>query len=218
MSRSDQPGPDESDGTPLDAAESASTEETTAGSVDAAPAPADPADTTATAKPAPTRSGNRGILILSAVGVVLLVAGVVVYLLTGDDSTDTASPDVPTIENSIAPSGVVPAQPSGGTTATITAPSSASRAAAGDAQKVAEQVAQAITASDLGTLGQLSCDPSSIGSDDTFPADAKVEVVGDPTVNGDNATVKVKVSIPNAPAAEVPMPLIKKDGRWCIPG
>ena len=183
--------------------------------------PVEPTD-----EPAPAATGNRKILFVAAAAVVVLVvAGVVVYLMTGDDSTDTASPDVPTIVDSNSPSSVGPARPPGGATATITAPSSSASSTpaapagdAGDAQQVASQAAKAITDSDLGTLGRLSCDPSTVGDDDTFPADAKVEVIGDPQVNGDTATVDVKVTIPNAPPATVPMPLVKQDGRWCIPG
>lgn len=166
-------------------------------------------------------SGRRKPLIFgAAVVVVLVVAGVVVYLLTRDDSTPTAGgPDVPSIANPTGSSSVGPARPPGGVTATITAPSSTPSAAAGggDAREVAEEAAEAITTSDLKTLGELSCDPGAVNPDEnTFPADAKVEVVGDPQINGDTATVNVKVMIADAPPATVPMPLIKQDGHWCI--
>ena len=204
MSQSDEPRPDEPD-------EQASAEET---SVEETPEP----------EPASAGGGNRKVLLIAAAAVVVLVvAGVVVYLLTRDDSTTTASdPDVPTIENPNSPSSAGPARPPGGVTATITAPSSSPSAAApageaGAAQDVAEQAAKAITDSDLKTLGELSCDPGAVSEDDdTFPADAKVEVVGNPQVNGDTATVDVKVMIADAPPATVPMPLVKQDGRWCI--
>jgi hypothetical protein len=207
VSPSDEPGPEESDDAPVSAAQAPDST--------AEPAPDEPA----------AGGGNRKILLISAaVVVVLVVAGVVIYLVTRGDSVDTASgPDVPSIENPNEPSSVGPARPPGEATGTITAPPSSPSAAApagdaGAAQDVAKQPAQAITDSDLKTLGELSCDPGTVNpDDDTFPADAKVEVVGDPEVNGDTATVKVKVMIAEAPPATVPMPLVKQDGRWCIP-
>lgn len=187
-------------------------------------APAEPEEPETDPVAGSSGSGNRKVLFISAAAVVVLVvAGVVVYLLTRDDSSTTAGgPEVPSIENSDSPSSVGPARPPGGVTATITAPSTsqappAAGGEAGAAQDVAEQAAEAITASDLKTLGELSCDPDAVDpADDTFPADAKVEVVGNPQVNGDTATVDVKVMIADAPPATVPMPLVKKDGRWCI--
>lgn len=210
MSQSDEPRPEEPDDARV-SAEETPTEET---------AP----DTAAEPSPA-AGTGNRKVLLISAAAVVVLVvAGVVVYLLTRDDSSGTAgAPGVPSIENPDQPSSVGPARPPGGVTATITAPSSspspspAAGGEAGAAQDVAEQAAQAITDADLKTLGELSCDPDAVNpEDDTFPADAKVEVVGNPQVNGDTATVDVKVVIADAPPATVPMPLVKQDGRWCI--
>lgn len=199
MSPSDESRPEESDDTPV-------TPDST---------PDEPA----------AGGGNRKTLLIAAAAVVVLVvAGVVIYLVTRDDSAETAGgPDVPSIANPNDPTSAGPAQPPGEATGTITAPtpSSSAPAPAGDAgaaQDVAEQAAQAITDSDLKTLGELSCDPDTVNpDDDTFPADAKVEVVGDPQVNGDTATVNVKVMIADAPPATVPMPLVKQDGRWCIP-
>jgi hypothetical protein len=81
---------------------------------------------------------------------------------------------------------------------------------------VAEQAASAISDADMTTLAELSCDPASVGDEDTFPPDAKVEVVGEPEITGDAASVNVKVTIGQQPPATVPMPLIKQDGRWCI--
>jgi hypothetical protein len=216
VSQSDEPRPEESDSASVNAEETPTEEatpDTTTEDADSAPA----------ADSAGAGAGNRKVLLFAAAAVVVLVvAGVLVYLLTKDDSSATAgSPDVPTIQNSDSPSSVGPARPPGGVTATITAPTSSAGAAAGGeagaAQDVAEQAAQAITAADLKTLGELSCDPSAVNpEDDTFPADAKVEVVGNPQVNGDTATVDVKVMIADAPPATVPMPLVKQDGRWCI--
>lgn len=169
--------------------------------------------------------GRRKIWLFSiAAVVVLVVAGMVVFLLTRGDSTEDASgPGVPTIQDSNAPSTKAPVSPpAGGTTATITAPSSTASAAvpagdAGNVESVAEQAATAITNADVKTLAQLSCDPSSAGEEDTFPTDATVEVIGEPQVNGDTATITVRVTIKGVEPTEIPMPLTKQDGRWCIP-
>jgi hypothetical protein len=85
------------------------------------------------------------------------------------------------------------------------------------AQSVAEQAANAISSADAETLVQLSCDPSQVGSEESIDTDTKVEVVGEPQITGDTATVDVEVTVPGAEPAVVPMPLTKKDGRWCIP-
>lgn len=168
------------------------------------------------------RSGNRRtVLVASAIAVVVLVvAGVLVYALTGNDSKDDASPVVPSIADSGDQStSAGPGTPTGSAPPPIQ--SSAAPPAAGDAgaaQSVAEQAASAITSADMNTLTQLSCDPSTVGDDDTFPPDAKVEVVGEPQITGEAATVDVKVTIGEQPPATVPMPLVKQDGRWCIPG
>jgi len=156
--------------------------------------------------------------------VVLVVAGLVAFALTRGDSTkDASGPGVPTIQDSNAPSTRAPVSPPAvGTTATITAPSSTATAAppaadAGNVESVAEQAATAITNADVKTLAQLSCDPSSAGEEDTFPTDATVEVIGEPQVNGETATITVRVTIKGVDPTEIPMPLTKQDGRWCIP-
>jgi hypothetical protein len=82
---------------------------------------------------------------------------------------------------------------------------------------VAEQAATAITNADVKTLAQLSCDPASAGEEDTFPTDATVEVIGEPQVDGETATITVRVTIKGVDPTEIPMPLTKQDGRWCIP-
>jgi hypothetical protein len=56
-----------------------------------------------------------------------------------------------------------------------------------------------------------------VATEDTFPADAKATVVGEPKVTGDTATVDIELTIGNSEPTTVPMPLTKKDGRWCVP-
>ena len=169
--------------------------------------------------------GRNKVLIISVVAVVvLLLAGLVVYLLTsGDDSGNQAdqSRDVPTITGSAAPTTEGTASPSASVAppATATGVTGAPEAPkdAQDAESVAEQVATAISGADVTTLNELSCDPGSAGTEETFPADAKAEVVGEPKITGDTATVDLKLTIGQNEPATVPMPLTKKDGRWCIP-
>jgi hypothetical protein len=168
---------------------------------------------------------SRKVLITTvAAVVVLVVAGVVVYLLTSGDDTDdqaTQPRDVPTITGSAAPpttgattpgASVAPPATATGVTGVTGAPEEAQ-----DAQAVAEEVATAISGADVGTLNELSCEPGSAGTEDSFPADAKAEVVGEPKITGDTATVDLKLTIGQNEPATVPMPLTKKDGRWCIP-
>jgi hypothetical protein len=166
------------------------------------------------------------VLVSAAAVVVLALIGVAIYLLVSDDSSDdTAARPVPTIEDSgSAGTTTSTTTPPAGPTSSLTLPPStgastevtAGGADSGDAQSVAEQAASAISSADTSTLSQLSCDPSTAGDEDTFPAGAKAEVVGEPKISGDTATIDVKLTFDGAEPAVVPMPLTKQDGRWCI--
>lgn len=173
------------------------------------------------ATPDPT-AGRRKVWLFSiAAVVVLLVAGVVVYLLTsGDDADNTAGTGVPTITGAEQPTASTtapePAAPGASTaSATATAPPAADDP--GQVQSVAEQAATAISSADVTTLAQLACDPATAGTEETFPANAKAEVAGPPQVDGDTATVLLRLTIGENPPTEVPMPMRKQDGRWCVP-
>lgn len=175
--------------------------------------------------------GRRKIVWVSAASVVVLaVVGLVVYLLTsGDDSgDDTAGPGVPTIEGSAPPAGTIPSSPPAGSTQPLSPRASASSPSeapppppqgedAVAAESVAEQAASAISSADVTTLAELSCDPSSVGTEETFPANARAEVIGEPQIDGDTATVDIRLTIEGAEPTTVPIPLTRLDGRWCIP-
>jgi hypothetical protein len=171
--------------------------------------------------------GRRLVLLISVAAVaVLAVIGVVVYQLTsGDDAADEAAGEVPVITGSAVPTSTIPAPPPAGSTPPpLTTSSSATSAApppegadAGAAQSVAEQAAAAISGADVATLNQLSCDPTTAGGEETFPADAKAEVVGEPKIDGDTATIDVQLTLEGAEPTVVPMPLTWQDNRWCIP-
>ena len=168
--------------------------------------------------------GRKKVLIISVVAVVVLVvAGLVIYLLAGgDDPEDQAGQpgDVPTITGSATPTTEATT-----TGASVAPPATATGVTGGpeapqeeqEAESVAEQVATAISGADVSTLNELSCEPGSAGTEESFPADAKAEVVGEPKITGDTATVDLKLTIGQNEPTTVPMPLTKKDGRWCIP-
>lgn len=167
-------------------------------------------------------SGGRNKVLIASVAavVVLVVAGVVIYLLTSGDGDDQATEGqgVPTITGSQAPTTPDPTSAS----ATVAPPATATGVTGAPeeiqaAQSIAEEAATAITGADVTALNKLSCDPASAATEDTFPADAKAEVVGEPKVTGDTATVDIELTIGNSPPTTVPMPLTKKDGRWCVP-
>jgi hypothetical protein len=173
-------------------------------------------------------AGRRAILLVSAAAVVVLaVIGVAVYLLVRDDSSgETAAGQVPTIQDSGEPgtstSTTTPSPSSSTPPMTVPSSTGASTEVAGsggdvgDAQDVAEQAVSAISSADVSTLAQLSCDPTTAGDEDSFPAGAKAEVVGEPKISGDTATIDVKLTFEGAEPAVVPMPLTKQNGRWCI--
>lgn len=185
-------------------------------------APAPDAESTEQ-EPTPADGRNKVLIFSVAAVVVLVVAGIVVYLLTsGDPENQAGEPkDVPTITGSAAPTtpkttttgaSVAPPATATGVTGATGAPSDVQ-----DAGSIAEEVATAISGADVSTLNELSCEPGSAGTEESFPADAKAEVVGEPKVTGDTATVDLKLTIGDNEPATVPMPLTKKDGRWCIP-
>lgn len=177
-------------------------------------------------RPTPPPANRRKVpLISAAVVVVLVAAGVVVYLLAGGDDTaeDTASPDIPAIEGSVAPTTATPpSTPAGSTPPPLSTSSSTTPARppaegdAGEVQSVAEQAATAISQTDMTALAELSCDPSTAGTEDTFPDNTKVEVVGEPQIEGDVATIDIRVTVPEAEPAVVPMPMTRQNDRWCI--
>lgn len=171
-------------------------------------------------EPKPADGRNKVLIFSVAAVVVLVVAGIVVYLLTSGDSDDQAGEpkDVPTITGSAAPTTTETT-----TTGASVAPPATATGVTGapedvqDAGSIADEVATAISSADVTTLNQLSCEPGSAGTEESFPADAKAEVVGEPKITGDTATVDLKLTIGENEPATVPMPLTKKDGRWCIP-
>lgn len=171
-------------------------------------------------EPAPADGRNKVLIFSVAAVVVLVVAGIVVYLLTSGDSDDQADKprDVPTITGSAAPTTAETT-----TTGASVAPPATATGVTGapedvqDAESIADEVATAISSADVTTLNELSCDPGSAGTEESFPANAKAEVVGEPKITGDTATVDLKLTIGENEPATVPMPLTKKDGRWCIP-
>lgn len=183
------------------------------------------AEDTEAEKTAPAERRNTVLIASVAAVVVLVVAGVIVYLLTsGDDSDDQAGQgqDVPTITGSPAPTTPDPDSPS----ATVAPPATATGATGAPPEapeeiqglkSVAEQAATAISSADVTTLNELSCEPVGSDAEDTFPTDAKAEVVGEPKISGDTATIDLKLTIGESETTTVPMPLVKKDGRWCIP-
>ena len=171
-------------------------------------------------EPTPADGRNKVLIFSVAAVAVLVVAGIVVYLLTSGDSEDQAGKprDVPTI------TGSAESTTAGTTTtgASVAPPATATGVTGApedvqDAGSIAEEVATAISGADVSTLNKLSCEPGSAGTEESFPADAKAEVVGEPKVTGDTATVDLKLTIGENEPATVPMPLTKKDGRWCIP-
>lgn len=171
-------------------------------------------------EPVPADGRNKVLIFSVAAVVVLVVAGIVVYLLTSGDSDDQADKprDVPTITGSAAPTTAETT-----TTGASVAPPATATGVTGapedvqDAESIADEVATAISSADVTTLNELSCDPGSAGTEESFPANAKAEVVGEPKITGDTATVDLKLTIGENEPATVPMPLTKKDGRWCIP-
>jgi hypothetical protein len=155
----------------------------------------------------------RAIVIAVAIAVLVLGAvGAGIYFLTGGGESPPAS------ESGANGAGAASGAPGPGPT-TGTAPGGpapdAGGADAGAVRAVAEQAVRAINAHDPEALKQISCDPEAIGPAENTPAEARVELVADPEVTGDTATVELKLIIGDQ-STTTPLPLRRQDGRWCV--
>jgi hypothetical protein len=85
------------------------------------------------------------------------------------------------------------------------------------ARSAAEQATTAINERDVAAMKQLSCDPSTVGSVDAFPPQATARLAQNPEVTGDKATAQIELSISGSEPTIVPLPMEKRDGKWCVP-
>jgi len=165
--------------------------------------------------PEPAAGRWRILFITVATAAVAVAVGIGIYLLTsGDDSSDPVADEDRQTSEPLSPT-------SSPTTSESSAAPEETQAPSGDdvaaAQDVAAQAATAITNADIAAMTQLSCDPSTVGTEEQFPPDATAEVAGEPQISGDTATVELTLTIGDSEPTTVPMPLTKKDGRWCVP-
>lgn len=94
---------------------------------------------------------------------------------------------------------------------------SSNPAEAAAVKDVAEDAASAFNDRDTDGLKEVSCDPSKINEEDMkqIPPDAKMEIVGEPTVTGETAKVKATFTAKGKSQTD-DLDLKKQDGRWCI--
>lgn len=160
------------------------------------------------AEPAKKLSGRR-IAIIAAIAVLVLGGiGAGVYFLTkGDDKP--ASQSSPGKQADPAPNG----QQSGSTPTSAAAPGGSASGDAGSAKQVAEQAIQAFNSRDAQAMKKISCDPEAIL--DNLPAEARVELAGNPELTGGNGSVEIKLIIGDQ-STTTPLPLRKNNGVWCV--
>jgi type IV secretory pathway VirB10-like protein len=171
--------------------------------------------------PAEPEGGRRTMVLIVAAAVVVLIAiGVGIYLVATSGEDDVAAdPGTPTITDSPEPEAPAstppPSEPPASPAPTKTPPPPDKNVAA--ARTAAEQAADAINERDVDAMQQLSCDPAAGGSVEEFPPEATARLTENPQISGDKATAQIELSISGSEPTIVPLPMEKRNGRWCVP-
>jgi type IV secretory pathway VirB10-like protein len=162
-------------------------------------------------------------MIVAAAVVVLVAIGVGVYLVATSGEDDVAADPSPPTITGVYPtqppsSAPLPSRPASSPPATkprLPKPPADKNVAA--ARSAAEQAATAINERDIEAMKQLSCDPATVGSVDAFPPEATARLAENPQITGDKATAQIELSISGSEPTVVPLPMEKRDGKWCVP-
>ena len=169
------------------------------------------------------RSGRRStVLIIAAAVVVLAAIGVGIYLIATSGDENTADPAAPTITDPSQPEPPASTPPPSEPAASSVPPTKKTPPPAADknvaaARVTAEQATTAINERDAAAMQQLSCDPTVDGSANVFPPEATARLAQNPEVTGNKATAQIELSISGSEPTVVPLPMEKRDGRWCVP-
>jgi hypothetical protein len=170
----------------------------------------------------PERSGRRSTMLIIAAAVVVLAAiGVGIYLIATSGDEGVADPAAPTITDPSQPEPPASTPPSEPAASSVpptrkTPPPAADKNVAA-ARVTAEQATTAINERDAAAMKQLSCDPGVDGSANVFPPEATARLAQNPEVTGNKATAQIELSISGSEPTVVPLPMEKRDGRWCVP-
>lgn len=169
---------------------------------------------------------KTGLIIGIVAAVVLLLAtlGITGFVAPGFFLSDDVPPATNTSNGS--PTSEVPAPGTGGAppkpsikpnpgTGAPGAPADPAEAAA--VKQVAQDAADAFNSRDVDGVRELACDPSDVKDEEMSKVkeDAKMEVIGEPTIAGETASIPVRFSEGDR-SDEVPLRLRKRDGGWCI--
>ncbi|HEU5474814.1 MAG TPA: hypothetical protein VFV67_29575 [Actinophytocola sp.] len=172
-------------------------------------------------EPAGPKLDRRTVIVTAVIAALVLAAVVVgIVLLTGSDDPPPDTSNVALPSATAAPSSQTPSSP-----AAEPAPSApeqpqpepppAQPAEVGAAKAVADQAVAALNAHDAEAMKRVSCDPASFVDTAGTPEGATIEVVGQPELTGDTATVEVKLTIGDQ-TTTVPLPLRKQNDTWCV--
>ncbi|MGH3758878.1 hypothetical protein [Actinophytocola sp.] len=168
------------------------------------------------------KAGRRTSLMIVAAAVVVLAAiGVGIYLVAASGDEDVAgNPSQPTITGTPPPdtpsSTPPPSEPPASRPTSAAAPPPPANENVAAARETAEQATTAINTRDVDTMRKLSCDPSTVGSVDSFPPRATARLAENPQITGDKATAQIELSIAGSEPTVVPVPMERRDGRWCV--
>jgi type IV secretory pathway VirB10-like protein len=169
------------------------------------------------------RSGKRTTMMIVAAAVVVLVAiGVGIYLVATSGEDDVAADPPPPKITGVSPtpppsSAPLPSRPASSPPAATKPPAKPADKNVAAARSAAEQAATAINERDIDAMKQLSCDPSTVGSAEAFPPEATARLAENPQITGDKATAQIELSISGSEPTVVPLPMEKRNGKWCVP-
>jgi hypothetical protein len=166
---------------------------------------------------------NRTLLIVAGSVVVLAVIGLVVFLVTGSDSEESADPGVPTISGEAPPPAssqqTVPSEPVVSGSGEVPGPPPPENEEVAAARTTVEDAISAINTQNVDAMEQLACDPEAVGQPEDLQPGVTAVLTENPEVTGDKATAQVQLSIEGATEPTVvPLPLERRDdGTWCVP-
>jgi hypothetical protein len=158
-------------------------------------------------------SNPRTVIAIVVIAVLVLAgAGIGIYLLAKDDAEPSAAGGTSSTEQA-------PTTPDTSTSAVPAPPSQTAAPGSSEdmlaARNVAEQAIAAINERNAEAMKKISCDPESVESAEEIPPDARAELTADPELSGDRATAQVAITV-SGQSSTVPMPLLKKNGTWCV--
>jgi hypothetical protein len=161
---------------------------------------------------------KTGLIVGLSIAAVLVIGGAValILVLTGDDKKSVAqgkndpagggqpSVQIPGPGAGSSPGSEASAPPQGGASDDVTA-----------VKELGEKAVQALNERDAELATEISCS-GSVNEADMEDVPGEFNIAGEPTINGDEATIPVKLTMPDGTSKEGDFDAKKKSGEWCM--